>query len=453
MMRRVKESYWFILAGLLLLSVALGSRPLARLPVSTSVIYLAVGLLLGPGVFGLLDWDAVPQAALIEHLAEVAVIVSLFTVGLKWRTPLRNAGAWSMPVRLATVGMVLTIGAVALVGVGLMGLPLGAAVLLGAVLAPTDPVLASQVQVEEPTDKDAVRGALSGEAGLNDGLAFPFVMLGLGLLGLHPSDEAGFLNLWAGAGFGPLGWLGWDVLWAVTVGLAAGALTGGLVGRAVVSLHGRGRGIFGLHEFLVLGSIALSYGLAEFAYGYGFLSVFAAGYALRRVELSAADFAERPSEMPKEAVGDVEAEREVARKSPGHAAEALARSMIDFGDQLERILEAALVVVLGALLATEWWTPEVLWFAPLFFLVIRPLAVVAALRGSGVSRAQKALVGWFGIRGIGSIYYLTYAYGYGVPEDLAQRLEGLVLSLVAVSIVIHGVSVTPLMKRYKQKGG
>lgn len=237
------------------------------------------------------------------------------------------------------------------------------------------------------------------------------------------------------------------------VGLAVGALTGGLVGHAVVSLHGRGRGIFGLHEFLVLGSIALSYGLAELAYGYGFLSVFAAGYALRRVELSAAGFAPEPPQMPREALGDEEAEREVARKSPGHAAERLARSMIDFNDQLERILEAAVVVVLGALLATEWWTPEVLWLAPLLFLVIRPLAVAAALAGSGVSRAQKALVGWFGIRGIGSIYYLTYAYGYGVPEGLAQRLEGFVLSLVAVSIVIHGVSVTPFMKRYQQKAG
>ncbi|MDP8948378.1 MAG: cation:proton antiporter [Actinomycetota bacterium] len=109
-------------------------------------------------------------------------------MGLKRRTPL-TADFWSLPVRLATVGMVFTIAAVTLMGTTLLALPLGAAVLLGPVLAPTDPVLASEVQVRSSTDRDSVRHALSGEAGLNDGLAFPFVMLGLGLLGLHPDAK------------------------------------------------------------------------------------------------------------------------------------------------------------------------------------------------------------------------------------------------------------------------
>jgi NhaP-type Na+/H+ or K+/H+ antiporter len=437
------EAYWFTTAGLLLVGIVLASTLLRRLPISTAIIYLGVGLLLGPGALGLLSWDAVREAEILKYITEVAVIVSLFTVGLKWRTPL-TADFWSLPVRLATVGMVLTICAVTLIGTTLLALPLGAAVLLGAVLAPTDPVLASEVQVRSSTDRDAVRYALSGEAGLNDGLAFPFVMLGLGLLGLHPNESAGLFTLWANAEFGVWGWLGWDLLWAVGVGFAVGGLTGNMVGRLALYLHRRRHDIFALHEFLVLGLIALSYGLAELVYGYGFLAVFAAGYALRRIELRATGYAQEPPETL-----DGETEAEVSAKEPEQAAQRMAAALMTFNDQLERILEAAVVVLLGAVLTIEFWTPEVIWLAPLLFLVVRPLAVVIGLLGKGTSYSQEALMGWFGIRGIGSIYYLTFALGYGVPSQLADRLTALVLSLVALSILVHGVSVTPLMKRYE----
>jgi NhaP-type Na+/H+ or K+/H+ antiporter len=284
---------------------------------------------------------------------------------------------------------------------------------------------------------------------MNDGLALAFVHLGLGLLGLHPDESAGPFKLWANAEFGVWGWVGWDLLWAVAVGLAVGALTGNMVGRLVLYLHRRRHDIFALHEFLVLGLIALSYGLAELVYGYGFLAVFAAGYALRRIELRATGYASEPPEMPHDVLGDEEAEEEVGAKEPEQAAQRMAAALMTFNDQLERILEAAVVVLLGAVLTTEFWTPEVIWLAPLLFLVVRPLAVVFGLLGKGTSYSQEALMGWFGIRGIGSIYYLTYALGYGVSGKLADRLTALVLSLVALSIVVHGVSVTPLMKRYE----
>jgi sodium/hydrogen antiporter len=195
----------------------------------------------------------------------------------------------------------------------------------------------------------------------------------------------------------------------------------------------------------VLGLIALSYGLAELVYGYGFLAVFAAGYALRRIELRATDYAPEP---PPEGL-DAEAGEEVSAEEPEKDAQRMATALMTFNDQLERILEAAVVVLLGAVLTTEFWTPEVIWLAPLLFLVVRPLVVVVGLLGKGTTYSQEALMGWFGIRGIGSIYYLTYALGYGVPGGLADRLTALVLSLVALSIVVHGVSVTPLMKRYE----
>lgn len=443
----MSEYYWFVLAGLLLVGVVMSSALLRRLPVSTSIIYLGVGLLLGNGALEMVSWNVVRQSTVFEHLTEIAVIVSLFTVGLNWRISL-GRDFWSRPVRLATVSMVLTICALALVGTTLLGLPLGAAVLLGAVLAPTDPVLASDVQVKHPTDQDSTRQALTGEAGLNDGLAFPFVMLGLGLMGLHPSSSAGLFSLWSGGEFGVLGWLGWDVVWAIAVGAIVGGLTGRLVGRLSLLLHDRNHQIFSLHEFLVLGVIALSYGLAELVYGYGFLAVFAAGYAVRRIEMRATGFASEPEDP---AEGAQETEEEAAARAPGRAAQYMAASLERFNGQLERILEAAVVVLVGAVLV-ENLTVHVLWIAPLLFLVIRPASVLAGLARSGISPGRKALVCWFGIRGLGSVFYLTYALSEGVPEGIAGQLASIVISVVAVSIIVHGVSVTPIMSRYENGG-
>lgn len=173
---------WYVVVGLLLIGMALSGSVLRRLPLTASMFYLAIGFALGPAGLELIRLDPVGHAALLERFTEVAVIISLFTAGLKLRTPLADR-RWLLPLRLASVSMVLTVGLVAAAGVVGLGLPPGAAVLLGAVLAPTDPVLASDVQVTDPFDRDRLRFALTGEAGMNDGTAFPFVLLGLGLLG------------------------------------------------------------------------------------------------------------------------------------------------------------------------------------------------------------------------------------------------------------------------------
>ena len=439
---------WFIAIGLLLVSMAFTTPLFQRLPLSVSLLYLGVGVVLGPGVLGILSWDVVQEAHIFEHVTEIAVIVSLFTVGLTMRRSLADR-TWLLPIRLATLTMVLTIVAVAGIGTFLLGLPLGAAVLLGAILAPTDPVLASDVQLEEPTDQDVVRYSISGEAGLNDGSAFPFVMLGLGLLGLHPNEEAGFLHLWADQPFSLWGWLGWDLLWAVITGLAIGAATGWLVGQAALLLQRRLSAAFSLHEFLVLGLIALAYGLAELAYGYGFLAVFAAGYALRYIELHAAEHAEAPAELPSVAIGGNNAHLEEIVQEPPKAAQFLAASLMEFNNKLEHLLMAAVVVLVGGVLTPDLWTWDALWMALLLFFVIRPVAVALGLAGSEVSRFQNGLIGWFGVRGTGSVYYLTYAIAQGLPEELATRLTGIVLSLIVLSVLVHGASVTPLMNRYK----
>lgn len=183
--------YWFLLAGVLLVVVALSGTLLDRLPLSTAIVYFVAGFALGPSGFGVMSLDLWGRGELLEHLTEVAVLVSLFAAGLKLRQPLSDR-RWWLAFRLAGPVMVLTVALVATTGMLVFGLPVGAAVLLGAVLAPTDPVLASDVSVQDTADRDRLRFSLTGEAGLNDGTAFPFVMLGLGLLGLHELGVGGW---------------------------------------------------------------------------------------------------------------------------------------------------------------------------------------------------------------------------------------------------------------------
>jgi NhaP-type Na+/H+ or K+/H+ antiporter len=348
--------------------------------------------------------------------------------------PFRD-GRWRLAVRLAFGSMVLTVGLITLVGVYGLDLPLGAAVLLGAILAPTDPVMASDVQVENPGDRDRLRFALTGEAGLNDGTAFPFVMLGLGLLGLHEIGENGWR------------WLAVDLLWATTGGLAIGALLGWLVGCLVLHLRCHYQEAVGWDEFLALGLIAVSYGVALLAHAYGFLAVFAAGLALRRVEVHASGETP-PAEVL--AASQVGAAEEIAT-DPEMAPSYMAQAVLGFNEQLERIGVVGIVMLVGSMLSFRYLPLEDLWFIPVLLLVIRPLSVALGLAGSRTSRLQRELIGWFGIRGIGSVYYLTYAIGHGLRPDLAHQLTAITLGVVTTSVVVHGFSVTPLMNLYAHR--
>lgn len=430
------HNHWFVIIGALLVLMALVGSYVKRLPLSSSVIYLCAGFALGQHGLGLLRIDVLADAAVLERFSEVAVLVSLFTAGLKLRSPLRD-GRWRLPLRLATVSMVVMVALVALVGVALLHMPLGAAVLLGAVLAPTDPVLASDVQVEHPGDRDRLRFALTGEAGLNDGSAFPFVMLGLGLMGLHP--------------LGPLGarWIAVDVLWSTAAGLAVGAALGSLIGRLVVHMRTVHREALGLDEFLTLGLIALSYGAALMVHAYGFLAVFAAGLALRRIERRTSEAVAGGAAPPPEvaAMAGVAPSPDAPRE---HAPAIMAQAVLGFNEQLERLGELALVLLVAGTLTRARLAWDALWFAPLLFLVVRPVAVAVGLLGAGATRLQVGFLGWFGIRGIGSVYYLTYAIHHGLPAAQAERISGLVLTTIAASILVHGVSVTPLMAHYER---
>lgn len=427
---------WFIIIGALLVAMAVARPMVGRLPLSTPMLYLAVGIVFGEQGVDLLSLDPFYDAELIERVTEIAVIVSLFTAGLKLRVPLRDR-QWRLPILLASMSMAITVGLIALVGYYGLGLSLGVAVLFGAVLAPTDPVLASDVQVTDPGDRETLRFSLTGEAGLNDGTAFPFLMLGLGLLGLHELGDGG--RHW---------WLV-DVLWAVPGGLLVGAVCGTGVGSLVLYLRKQYREALGGEEFLTLGVIALSYGVALLLHTYGFLAVFAAGVAMRKIEQRTTGEEDDPEDILTEVIRTETTEEPEThpRAAPVH----MTRWVLQFNEQLERLGELGVMLLIGTMISTRYLPIVALWFVPLLFLVIRPIAAGVALIGSETSRVQRGFISWFGVRGIGAIYYLMYAVVHGLEENVARDLIGLTFTAVATSVVIHGISVSPLMAWYNRR--
>ena len=424
---------WYVAAGAILIAIALLSSFLHRLPITTAIICLVFGVLLGPAGANLIQLDFIRHDEILEPLTEVAVIISLFTAGLQLRLPLHR-NEWRVAVRLATVGMMLTVAVVTFLGVQGLGLPLGAAVILGAVLAPTDPVLASDVQVRHSTDSDRLRFVLTGEAGLNDGTAFPFVMLGLGLLGLHD--------------IGVVGWRWWvvDLLWATTFGVAVGALFGTIGARIVLYLRQHHQEAVGVDNFLAVGLISISYGVALWCHAYGFLAVFAAGVALRRVERMSSSAP--PNDTVRQAAGSAQAQHLATDRdaAPAYMAEAV----LNFNAQLERFAEITLVVVVGAMLTAEMFSPRTLVWAIVLLFVVRPFAIYLTLVTSKLSGIERAYIGWFGIRGIGSTYYLSYAIAHGLSDGPAKDIVQLTLVAIAMSIILHGATATPLMSYYSR---
>ncbi|RYG49059.1 sodium:proton antiporter [bacterium] len=423
---------WCLVVGGLMLLMALGHGRIKGLPISTSMIYLGAGIVLGPWFLGWLRFDPIGDAKLLEGITEVGVLVSLFVAGLKLRTHLHDR-IWHPPLKLATLGMLMTVGMVALFVHFAFGMAWGMAVLLGAILAPTDPVLASDVQVENTEDRDKLRFSLTGESGLNDGSAFPMVMLGLGLMGLHDLGTGGWR------------WMAIDVLWATSVGLLIGWTAGNGFARLTLWLRKRRRDKSSTDDYLAIGLIALSYGLALKAESYGFLAVFAAGLAMRHTEMSLTADGKTPTEALEEAQEGSRVHHE--ETAPAHMAE----TAQTFTEALERILEFGIVLLLGAMLPYAEFSWRTALLAAALFLVFRPLAVALTLAGDRLGRQRKRLIAWFGVRGVGSIYYLAYAIEHGVPEAMAKELTGFVIAVVVASLLAHGITVTPLIKRYEDR--
>ncbi|MBF4557783.1 sodium:proton antiporter [Pseudomonas sp. p50] len=437
---------WVAVLGAVLLTLALTSSYLRWMPVTTSAVCLVLGIAIGPAGFGLLKLDLDDASVWMEHLTEVAVLFSLFVCGLKLRAPLK-AKKWRIAFGLAGPVMVLTIAGVSLLLHFGFELPWGVSVLIGSILAPTDPVLAALVSVNDARDDDSVRFGLSGEAGLNDGIAFPFVILGLVLL-LH-DDNPGWLGDWAL----------YRLLWAVPAGLLIGYWMGRGIGLLTLSLRIKNEdSTLSPNDYLALALIALAYVGAESVHAYGFLSVFAAGLGLRQAEVKSTGDAPVPAEhLVQPVVGHQNVDPQHAvhgdtdkLEDSQVAAGIMMGDMLAFGGLVERAMEVFLVTLLGVVLIAHWDWRALPVGAALFFL-IRPLSVAAMPWGGLLEGRQRLLIGWFGIRGIGSLYYLFYALNHGLDQSVATLCANLTLSVVALSILVHGISTQPILARYERR--
>ncbi|MEU8380174.1 cation:proton antiporter, partial [Streptosporangium sp. NPDC048865] len=394
-------------AGVAALLAATLPRLLNRRPFSLPLACLLGGVLLYVLPLELPDPDPVAHRALVEHATEICVLISLMGAGLAINRPFGRRN-WSSTWRLLGWTLPLTVVAVAAAAYGLLGWPLAAALLLGAVLAPTDPVLASDVQVGEPVDSekadDEVRFTLTSEAGLNDGLAFPLVYAAIALA---VSGGAGWIAEWTLV----------DLLYRCAAGVVCGLLMGKVLGRLFFRAPKSDLRLAEHRDgFVALAATFLAYGLTELVHGYGFIAVFVTACTIRAAERS-------------------------------HGYNGVLHGFIE---QIERLFTAWLILLLGGFVAVgglsalTWRGAAV---ALLLLLVIRPLTGWLAELGGRAGPRERVATAFFGIRGIGSLFYLAYALGqadFGVP---AEELWAVVAFTVLASLVIHGISASPVMNR------
>ncbi len=426
------NALWFLLVGGLLLAMGLASSKIKRSIATSAIIYLAAGMLMGPTAINLFHFNPLKQAELLRVLAEVAVLISLFSAGVKMPLPF-SLPRWRAPIMLATVTLAITVGLVAAFALYVLDLPLGACVLLGAILAPTDPVLATDVQIRHPGDRDQLRFYLTAEAGINDGSAFPLVVLGLGLLGLHDLGEFA------------MHWLLMDVFWATLAAIAIGVLGGATLAHCSAALRQPPHHHELMDDFLGLGLIGVVYGASVMVDAWGFLAVFFSGVALRHTELK---LATRTSAPPAADTALPAAAAAGGLPDTGRPPPMVSLGSLVFKEHLERLSEVVLVLLVGGSLFLDSWSWEAVALALFLFVVARPVSVLIALLGTRTRLRIRGLIGWFGVRGIGSLYYLMYAIQHHVPEPLALNLIQSTLIVVTLSIVLHGISVKPLMSLF-----
>jgi NhaP-type Na+/H+ or K+/H+ antiporter len=395
---------WLTGAGVLIALVAWLPLALKKLPLSLPIICIGVGL----AVFSLPQVPFRPMPLIMPHvterLTEFVVIIALMGAGLKLDRPFRWR-RWSVTWRLLGITMPLSIGLITLIGYGALGLPLVAALLLGASLAPTDPVLAADVQVGPPKsgEEDEVRFGLTSEAGLNDGFAFPFVNLAIALALAGGTEQP-----WA------RDWFLHSIVWEIGAGIALGWIIGRVFGwltfhvPAETKLAQTGDGL------IAIAATFISYGITETLDGYGFLAVFVTALTLRR----------------------------------SHRDHDFNFQMHALTEQVERIAMMVLLILFGGaivdgLLSPLGWQDWLV--AIVIILVIRPVTGMIALVGLRADLSEKLTLAFFGIRGVGSFYYLAYALNQA-PFAQAERLWAIVGLVALLSILLHGLTVTPIMR-------
>ena len=415
-----------IIVGVALLGAVVLPRLLEHRPLSFPIVYVALGFVLFAVLPGAPALDPIENAGVVERLTELVVIISLMGAGLKLDRPF-DLRSWSSTWRLLAITLPLTTAVMAVLAWGLLGLLPATAILLGAVVAPTDPVLASGIEAGAPLTEmeeeaapesrwGTVRFALTSEAGLNDGLAFPFTNLAIAAAAATSLGDPAWV----------VDWFVVDVLYKIAVGVILGYVIGQFMARVVFRTP-----VPELAEVMAgaeaLAATFLAYGITELVSGYGFVAVFVASLALRRFEWEHDYYVE----------------------------------LHDFAVIVERLMMATVLVLFGGALAGGLLAPLTPREAALgigLLLVVRPAAGLLGFVGSDAPWTDRAVVAFFGIRGIGSFYYLSYALAHASFRErelvvAAEELWAFVGFVVLGSIVLHGVSSSPVMDALDRRRG
>ena len=377
----------------------------SKIGISYSVFYLLAGIILY-WLFSEYLPSPLPKEneSAILHLTELIVIISLMGAGIKIDKSfsLKN---WSLSLRLVFIAMFLCIIAAAAMGYFFLNLTLASALLLGAVLAPTDPVLASDVQVSPPNEKSdsETRFTLTSEAGLNDGMAFPFTWLAITFAALAEGKDTSLLY-----------WFSYHFVYQIILGVVVGIILGKVTGYLVFNFSKKFRFLESLDGFLAISLTLVAYGFTELLHGYGFIAVFVSAITLRGYE--------KDHEYHK--------------------------SMHSFTEQIEKFFVAVLLILFGGalylgILSEITWTTVL--FAVVFLFIVRPLMALISLIGAKINIKEKLAISFFGIRGLGSIFYLSYAF-HEISFESEDQLWSIVALTIALSILVHGISATPVMR-------
>lgn len=407
------DPYILMLTGTGLLIALVAWLPLAlrRLPLSLPIVCIGIGVAIFLLPHVRLSPLPTEYPKIAERLTELVVIIALMGAGLKidrvmgWRR-------WGVTWRLIAITMPVSILAITGLVSWALGLPLAIALLLAASLAPTDPVLASDVQVGPPKtgEEDVVRFGLTSEAGVNDGAAFPFVHLAILLAASAATGKPWLVE-----------WLSYRVAWEIGGGIAGGWLIGRLFGWLTFHIPAKTKLSKTGDGFIALSATFISYGLTEIVHVYGFLAVFVTALTFRHT----------------------------------HRDHDFQREMHDLTEQVERLAMMVLLILFGGALVSGLLTP-VTWVdagvAAVILLVIRPLAGVIGLMGYRAAWREKLTLSFFGIRGVGTFYYLAYGMNH-MEIGNAARLWGLGGLVVLGSILLHGLTVTPMMRSLDRQQG
>jgi NhaP-type Na+/H+ or K+/H+ antiporter len=370
-----------------LLFVGLVSGLAEHTMLSPEVIFLLVGGIVGDGGF---KWiDVRPDYPLVSTLADLALFSVLFTDGMRCGAH-DLASVWRLPGRALLLGLPLTLGGIALLAHFVAGLPWLEALLLGAVLSPTDPVFAAAI-VSRKEAPVRLRKLLNVESGLNDGLALPFVLLLLALVQSHEPDIAT--------------WLG-----EVALGVAVGVVIPWIALRIE---HSRFVHVAASYKPLnALGIGLLIFSLARLIHANQFLAAFSAGITVGTVGRDVRD------------------------------------AFHKFGEVVTEVLKFAALLVFAALISFHFLGQISLRgyvFAFLAIVTVRPLAMWLALLGTGIDRREWAAAAWFGPRGFASVIYGIMILQSGAAQG-AQLFH--LAAIVIVGSIIASSSTDVIVARW-----